>query len=68
MLKNCCSEDFLFLGGDFNCTELNLDRNHIEPHLASRIRLTHIIKKYELCDIWRYINGSERQYTWVHTW
>lgn len=34
-LQNCDSEDFLFLGGDFNCTEQTIDRNHIEPHEPS---------------------------------
>lgn len=67
ILQNCSSEEYLFLGGDFNCTEHMLDRNHIEPHLPSQKRLIHIIKKYELCDIWRQLNGTERQYTWVHT-
>ena len=35
---NCCGpEDFLFLGGDFNCTEAEfLDRNHAEPHPVSQ--------------------------------
>lgn len=29
----CCSVDeFLVVGGDFNCTEQELDRNHAEPH------------------------------------
>ena len=36
-LNGCSSEDFLFLGGDFNCTEAALlDRNHAEPHPASQ--------------------------------
>lgn len=51
-LFDFCPEDVLFLGGYFNCTELNLDRNHnIEPHLASHSCLIHIIKQYELCNI-----------------
>lgn len=65
-LQNCCTEDFLILGGDFKCTELNLDRNHIEPHLSSRNRLIHIIKKYELCNIWRSLNGSESTIGFTH--
>lgn len=65
-LKDCGSEDFLFLGGDFNCTELDMDRNHVEPHMASRKRLIHLIEKYDLCDIWRMINGNEKQYTCAH--
>lgn len=39
----------------------------VKPHLASRKRLTHIIKKYELCDVWRSLNMNEKQYTWVHS-
>lgn len=66
-LQNCNSEEFLFLGGDFNCTEQNLDRNHIEPHKPSRKRLIQVIKTHELCDIWRHFNGNLRQYTWSHT-
>lgn len=65
-LKDCGSEDFLFLGGDFNCTELDMDRNHVEPHMASRKRLIHLNEKYDLCDIWRMINGNEKQYTCAH--
>ncbi len=39
VLSECDPEDFLMLGGDFNCTENVLDRNHIEPHMQSRKRL-----------------------------
>ncbi len=71
ILQNCSSEEFLFLGGDFNCTEQNLDRNHIEPHEPSRKRLIkviiQVIKTHELSDIWRHVNGNQRQYTWSHT-
>lgn len=66
-LQNCCTEDLLFVGGDFNCTECDRDRNHVEPHMASRKRLVHLIEKYDLCDVWRVLNGNERQYTWAHT-
>lgn len=32
-LGACSSDDFMFLGGDFNCKENpTLDRNHPEPH------------------------------------
>ncbi len=65
-LQNCCTEEFLFLGGDFNCAELDIDRNHVEPHMASRKHLIHLIEKYDLCDVWRAQNGNERQYTWAH--
>lgn len=37
VLRNCGSEEFLFLEGDFNCTEKDkTDRNHLEPHAASQ--------------------------------
>ncbi len=62
-LQNCCTEGFLFYGGDFNCAELDIDRNHVEPHMASRKHLTHLIEKYDLCDVWRALNGNERPYT-----
>ena len=33
VVHNC--DDYLFLGGDFNCTEdFKVDRNHLEPHPA----------------------------------
>lgn len=57
ILQNCSSEEFLFLGGDFNCTEQNLDRNHIEPHEPSRKRLIQVIKTHELSDIWRHMEA-----------
>lgn len=66
-LQNASSEEFFFLDGDLNCTDHVLDRNHIKPTMPSRKRLTQMIKKYDLCDIWRLLNGNERQYTWVHT-
>ncbi len=56
ILQNVSSEEFLFLGGDFNCTEQNLDRNQIEPHEPSRKRIIQVIKTHELSDI--FFNGS----------
>ncbi len=53
VLQNVGVDEYLFLGGDFNCTEANLDRNHIEPHLSSRQRLVQLMKTHELIDIWR---------------
>lgn len=36
-MKDLTSEELLFLSGDFNCTETDqLDRNHLEPHIASQ--------------------------------
>ncbi len=44
-LQCCSEEEYLFLGGDFNCTEDMIDRNHIEPHLSSQKRLIQLIQK-----------------------
>ncbi len=35
-LKQCNMESFLVVGGDINCTSNDLDRNHIEIHMASK--------------------------------
>lgn len=66
ILQNCNSEEWLIVGGDFNCTEGELDRNHIEPHEPSRKRIIQVIKTHELSDIWRHLNGNQRHYTWSH--
>lgn len=66
VLQDVAVDEYLILGGDFNCTESNLDRNHMEPHLPSRQRLVQIKKTHELIDIWRQLDGEQRQYTWSH--
>lgn len=65
-LISCKSEEYLFVGGDFNCTEPNLDRNHIEPHILSRKKLIQCIKAHDLVDVWRNFHKQQRQYTWAH--
>lgn len=68
VLSECESEEFLFLGGDFNCTQDDeLDRNHREPHAASKRAMTQLIATHSLSDIWREHHTHHRQYTWVHT-
>lgn len=67
MVRDCGQNDFLIIGGDFNCTEASLDRNHAEPHALSRCRLIEAISTYDLCDVWRTFHKSERQYTWAHS-
>ncbi len=66
VLQNVSNDDYLFLGGDFNCTVSNCDRNHIEPHMPSRKRLIQIINKHELSDVWRFFHEDKKQYTWAH--
>ncbi len=34
VMQKCSAEEYLFLGGDFNCTVSNLDRNHVETPFA----------------------------------
>lgn len=66
-LQNCSSDEVLFLGGDFNCTEnYRVDRNHLEPHAPSSLALKELIKTHCLCDVWRDLNNDVRQYTWAH--
>ena len=58
---------FLFLAGDFNCTEnAKLDRSSLEPQPASSIRLSELTETCELKDVWRGFNRKDRQYTWSH--
>ncbi len=36
-VENVKPEEYLFIGGDFNCTENDsIDRNHKEPHMESQ--------------------------------
>lgn len=64
VLKNCKSDDFIFLGEDFNCTENDgLDINHMELHKASQQRLSDIIETHELVDVWRRIHHDKIQYS-----
>lgn len=67
-LVKCNAEDVLLLGGDFNCTELSCDRNHLEPHMPSRRRLIELINSNDLVDIWRNFHNGQRQYTWCHSY
>ncbi|KAL2078927.1 hypothetical protein ACEWY4_024671 [Coilia grayii] len=68
VLGNVSSDDILILGGDFNCTAQNMDRNHAEPHMPSRRRLLEIIHSNDLSDIWRNFHVGQKQYTWVHSY
>ncbi len=66
-LKSLNTDDFLVLGGDFNCTENDkVDRNHLEPHVASQRVIKQLVQTFDLCDIWRKMHKTLRQYTWVH--
>ena len=68
VLKTCHVEDVLVVGGDFNCTETALDRNHIEPHMPSRRKLIEVLKLHNIVDVWRNFHLNQRQYTWVHAY
>lgn len=67
-VKVSSDDEYLFLCGDFNCTENPpLDRNHIEPHPASSRRLRQLAAAADLSDVWRFFNRHRRQYTWSHS-
>ncbi|KAK3574718.1 hypothetical protein QTP86_015375 [Hemibagrus guttatus] len=68
VIADCDTADILILGGDFNCTTDDLDRNHAEPHVASRKRLWEVMEAHKLSDIWRTFNKNKRQYTWAHAY
>lgn len=56
-----CKYEYLFLGGDFNCTENPvLDRNHLKPHSAYSCRFRKIKQEHELSDVWRNFHGNIR--------
>ena len=66
-LSKLNADCLLFLAGDFNCTENDyLDRNHLEPHSASKKALKQIIEAHDLCDVWRNLHPDIKQYTWTH--
>lgn len=55
------------MGGDFNCVERYIDRNHVEPHMASCRKLIQMIEGNELVDVWRNFYHDVKQYTWTHS-
>lgn len=61
VLQDCDPEHYLILTGDFNCTVNDIDRNHLEPHTASRKSLVRLIEANDLVDVWRELNGNVRQ-------
>lgn len=68
VMKDLSSEELFVLGGDFNCTENDkLDRNHLEPHIASQKALVQLLRTFDLCDVWRNVHHKNRQYTWAHS-
>lgn len=54
------------MGGDWNCTtNFVWDRNVEEPHLQSSNMLLKITQELELNDVWRNMNQTTKQYTWI---
>ncbi len=67
VLVNCSTEDVLILGGDFNCTEQLLERNHVELHMPSHKRLIQIMSSNEIADIWRNFHHSQAAIIYLGT-
>lgn len=64
VLDNCSSDEFLFPGTDFNCTEKpRLDRNNRELYAASRQVVLSLCETFELCDMWRWFYPAQQQFT-----
>ena len=63
VLSKCVPEDYLFLGGDFNCTADANDRNHTEPHAPSWKAMLTLMENHSLSDVWRKIHHNVKQYT-----
>ncbi len=64
-LGSLSQEDFVIVGGDFNCTlDFVVDRNGEEPHPLSAKVLKAIITQLGLVDVWRE-KKKVRQYSWI---
>mgnify|MGYP001131676512 CR=1 FL=1 len=68
--KECFSEDShdseIILGGDLNCIfSVNKDIQGTKSNYYSKQRyLRKMIKKYDLCDVWRKMHPKTRHFTW----
>ena len=66
VLSQCGPEEFLFLGGDFNCTEIDqVDGNHIEAHAASKCAIKQLVEVHKLTDVWREMHDRHKRCIWV---
>lgn len=57
----------IIMGGDWNCT-VSPEWDRIparEWRPAVSLKLSNILSKYRLNDIWRYKNGTKKEYTWM---
>lgn len=63
--QNHRTSDYLFLGGDLNCTEDGaMDQNHVEPHPASQHALRQLVFSNGQVDAWRRMHAGCQQYMW----
>ena len=57
----------IIVGGDFNVTlDMKLDKKGgaTETKRKQREKLTQVIEKYDLCDIWRFYHPTDKVFTW----
>ncbi|KAK7921820.1 hypothetical protein WMY93_008722 [Mugilogobius chulae] len=55
----------IIVGGDWNSTIHQYDRNSVEPHPNAASLLTSVVRENDLIDTWRQCHSTVRQYTWV---
>ena len=65
--KYANNEQEIILGGDFNCTEFNMDKftNVFNPKDVSLITYKTFKEKHNLHDIWRSMHPDKKQFTYL---
>ena len=64
--KHYNSDCELILGGDWNCVlDMHKDVQGTENRYYKKpVNLKRLIKRYDLCDVWRLMHSDIKQYTW----
>jgi len=66
ILKSFTLDEFIVVGGDWNCTHnFLLDRNNEEPDSVSASSLKSVLVQNDFIDVWREKNNTVKQYTWT---
>ena len=57
----------IIIGGDFNCSLTHLDKvggKPVENKKCVIDKISNLINRYSMHDVWRVKNPSEKQFTW----